>query len=194
MPSFPTARADEFIAVLTRRLSPKTFDHSLSVAHYMVSIAERAGITGEQAATTGLLHDVCKAMSGEALRAAAEKWGIEATDLQREKPKLLHGPVAAEEARREFGVSDPGVYEAIYWHTTGRPGWNPVGLALYVADFAEPLRTMPESAEARALLDREGFGAALRFVTQEKCAYIAHEFTLDPMTEAFGHWVESTVR
>lgn len=191
MPSLPTARADEFTAVLERRLSPRTYDHCLSVAQYMVSIAEQAGITEEQAATTGLLHDLCKAMSGDALRAAAEQWEIEVSGLQSQKPKLLHGPVAAEELRRELGVADPSVYEAIYWHTTGRPGWDPVGLALYVADFAEPLRTMPESAQARTLLRREGFGATLRFVVRTKRAYIDGEFSLDPMTDAFGRWVES---
>ena len=80
---------------------------------------------------------------------AAESYGIAIDDLRRERPILLHGPVAAEESRRELGLGDDEVYDAIYWHTTGRAEWNPVGLALYFADFSEALRLRPEAAAAQ---------------------------------------------
>ena len=89
------------------------------------------------------------------------------------------------------GVADDDVYEAIFWHTTGRPNWNNVGLALYVADFSEPLRKIPEAVEARKRLQERGFAETVRYVTAQKQAYVARKFSLDPVTKAFGRWVES---
>ena len=189
MSALPTARADEYRALLAERLPDKTFRHCVSVSEHMVSFADAAGIDPEQAMTAGLLHDLCKAMQGPDLIRAAERYEIAVTPLHRKSPTLLHGPVAAEECRRDLGIEDTEVYDAIYWHTTGKADWNHVGLALYVADFSEPLRTMPEAAEARALLAHEGFEAALRFVAATKVAYVRERFTLDPDTEAFAKWV-----
>lgn len=187
--TFQTARADEFIALLGERLPDKTLNHSISVAEYMLSFADAAGISDEQATAAGLLHDLCKAMQADELLAKARAYGLELTPLQREKPTLLHGAIAAEECRANLGIEDEDVIDAIRWHTTGRPDWGRVGLALYVADFAEPLRTIPEAAEARTLLNEEGLDAALRFVVNQKLSYVRERFTPDPMSEAFSEWV-----
>ena len=190
MAAFPTPRADEFLSILRERLPDKTFKHVNSVAEFMLSITNQAGITDEQAVNAGLLHDLCKAMQGEALLEAAERYGIPVTPYQREKPGLLHGPVAAEECRRGLGVTDPGVYDAIYYHTTGRAGLSNVGLALYLADFAEPLRSRPEADEARRILDEEGFEAAVRYAVETKLGYVARKFKVDPEAAAFARWIE----
>lgn len=186
---FQTARASEFLALLGERLPKKTLNHCISVAEFMRSFADAAGITEEQATTAGLLHDLCKAMQADELLAGARGYGLELTPLQLEKPTLLHGPLAAEECRAALGIEDEDVIEAIRWHTTGRPDWGRVGLALYVADFAEPLRTMSEAAEARALLREKGFDVAVRFVADRKLAYVRERFTPGPMSEAFAEWL-----
>ena len=182
-------QAAEYLALLRERLSDKTLNHTLSVAEYMAELAPKAGITNEQAVTAGLLHDACKAMKKKELLEAVDAYNLTLTDGQRERPALLHGPVAAEEARRTLGLTDPDVYEAIYWHTTGIPEWAPTGLALYVADFSEPLRTLPEAAEARAIVERDGFIEGLKFVVTTKTAPVREKYTLDPVSEAFANWV-----
>jgi HD superfamily phosphohydrolase YqeK len=155
----------------------------------MSSFADQAGITVEQAVNAGLLHDLCKAMQGPELLEAARRYGIEPSALQRKRPTLLHGAVAAEECRRDLRITDGAVLDAIYWHTTGRPEWSDAGLALYVADFAEPLRLRPEADEARAVLERDGFIPALRYVLRTKLDYVRKHYQPDPMSEAFERWV-----
>jgi len=189
-PLLQTDRAEEFVRLLRKRLRGKTVNHSISAARFMASYATKAGITPDQAVTTGLLHDLCKDMAGDALIAAAEGYGIEVSAIQRLKPKLLHGPVAAEECRRSHLVDDEAVYEAIYWHTTGRPGFGKVGLALYLADFAEPLRKIPEAAEARSMLDAEGFHKALLFASKAKLDHLHTKGVHDPTTGRFQAWLE----
>ncbi len=184
-------RAEEFIALLSERLSNETRRHSLSTAELMTSFAAQAGITHEQAVTTGLLHDLGKGMDEAELLEAAERYGIVPSELQRHVPKLLHGPVAAEECRRRLGIDDDAVYEAIYWHSTGRPGLGNVGLALYVSDFAEPARTFHEAAVARAILCEQGFAKAVRYATEQKLRRLgAKSSFVDPITEAFYAWLK----
>jgi predicted HD superfamily hydrolase involved in NAD metabolism len=72
-------------------------------------------------------------------------------DPERQSPKLLHGPVAAELARRELGIDDEEVLEAVRAHTTGSPGMGPLALVLYVADKIEPARDYPSVGRLRTL-------------------------------------------
>ena len=189
MPEFNIPRAAEYLDLLEDRLPSKTFKHVVSVARHMASFAARAGITEEQAVTAGLLHDLCKPMKGTELTAKANEYGIPLIALYREYPGLLHGPVGAGEAKRLFAIEDD-VYDAIYWHTTGRPKWSRVGCALYLGDFSEPLRTIPAAKEAREVLANEGFGAALRYAVEAKLSYVAKQASVDPLSHQFQQWVE----
>lgn len=191
MPVLEIPRADEYLRLLEERLPEKTLRHTLSVASMMHGLVDKAGIERVPAITAGLLHDYCKAMKPDALLAAAEAYGVPINDAQRRKPNLLHGPVAAEEVKREHGVDDEDVYEAIYWHTTGKPGLGRVGQALYLADFCEPMRTISEAADARRILERDGFDAALLFAARKKVAHVRTKSAVDPNTEAFVEWLES---
>jgi predicted HD superfamily hydrolase involved in NAD metabolism len=183
-----TARAEEYIALLRERLPEKTFKHCLSVAELMESVAPKAGVDRDKAVTAGLLHDSCKALKPEKLLAKAKKYGLEPNATQKKKPNLLHGVVAAEEARRLFGVDDE-VYDAIRWHTTGRPDFGKLGLALYFCDFSEPLRPFPEAAAARGILETEGFAEALCYVAEQRLAEVRMKPYVDPTTEAFHDWL-----
>ena len=106
---------------------------------------------------------------------------------------LLHGPVAAEEVRHDLIITSEDVYEAIAWHTTGKPGMAQLGLALYVADFSEPHRTHISSEMARDILRRDGFQAALRSVARSKLEHVRTKAHMDPMTESFHAWIEERI-
>jgi len=194
MLDYAAPRANEFIDLLNERLPERTFRHVISVANLMAEIAEQAGVDKDQAVTAGLLHDLFKATKGHELLEAADRYGIPIGPIHRDKPMLLHGPVAAEEARHVLGVSEPDIYEAIYWHTTGREKLGPLGRALYFADFSEPLRTMPESAEARQRLASDGFIPALLYVAEKKLHHCRDKYHVDPATEAFNEWLNKEYR
>ncbi len=182
-------RAEEFFALIEDRLKPKTLQHVLGVTELILRVAPALGISLEDTAAAGLLHDLCKPLNREAMIAAAENFGIPINETQRDNPALLHGPVAAETVKRELGVESNAVYEAIYYHTTGKPGLGLVGQALYFADFSEPSRTYAGSNEARALLRTEGFVKALLYAADAKLNVVRSKTTVDPMTQAFNDWL-----
>src|SRR5690606_5450316 len=106
------------------------------------------------------LHDVAKELPQDTLLKLAERFGIIFDDEMAHMPHLWHAPVAAELARREFGVSDPDVLAAVRHHPTGRAGMSPLERIVFLADLIEPGRSFPGVDELRRL-STEDLDAAL---------------------------------
>jgi len=145
---YPAADADVFAR---ERLSAKRYGHTLRVAETAEDLARAHGVDPGRARLAALLHDAARERSSEEFLGLAEDLGLGVRESERESPKLLHGPVAAELARRELGVEDDEVLEAIRAHTVGRPGMGPLSLVLYVADKIEPARDYPSVENLRRL-------------------------------------------
>ncbi len=133
------------------RLSDERYAHTLRVAETAERLAELYGLDPKRARVAALLHDAAREAGKEELLRVAEEEGLSVGDFERERPVLLHGPVAAELAKKVLGVEDAEVREAVRAHTTGEPGMGPLALALYVADKIEPGREGPGAEDLRKL-------------------------------------------
>ena len=71
-------------------------------------------------------------------------------DAEQNTPSLLHAKTGAALARDRFGVPD-AVYEAIRWHTTGKPDMTLLEKIVYLADCMEPTRDYPGVDRLRSL-------------------------------------------
>ncbi len=185
-----SAKAREYLAALEAAVSEKKVRHCVSVAELMLSFAPVIGLDDGSVLAAALLHDIARKDPPDELLMSARQYGIPVSPIEEARPKLLHGPVAAERCKRELGMTDPEVYEAIYRHTTACAGLCRLGQALYFADFAEPLRSYPEAARARDLLEKEGFEAALRYVAREKIGFLRDKDVVSPASEQFLAWLE----
>lgn len=137
------------------RLSEKRYAHVLGVADTAEELARAHGLPTGKTRLAALLHDAARESSPEELLEIAPRYGLEPDGFTRERPMLLHGPVAAEEARRELGIEDPEVLEAVRVHTTGAPEIGPLALAVYVADKIEPGRDYPSVGRLRELARKD---------------------------------------
>jgi len=189
VPAIKSPRYKEFLAIIRERLPAKKASHCVFVAEYLASFAESVGLDHDRAVMAGMLHDLCRCLSKDELLARARGYSLNLDEAYLGNPVLLHGPVAAEECRRELAIEDEDVYEAIFWHSTGRPKWNHLGQALYVADFAEPTRHYPEAAEVRNTLRKHGFEQALLLAAETKAAYGAEKHADNPDAKAFLWWL-----
>jgi predicted HD superfamily hydrolase involved in NAD metabolism len=147
-------------ALARSRLSERRYEHTLRVADTAEDLALAHDLDADRARLAALLHDAAREMGPEEFLYLAVKWHLQMGDPERQSPKLLHGPVAAELARRELGVDDEEVLEAVSAHTTGRPGMGPLALVLYVADKIEPGRDYPSVGRLRRLAGEDLNGAA----------------------------------
>jgi predicted HD superfamily hydrolase involved in NAD metabolism len=133
------------------RLSERRYEHTLRVADTAEDLALAHDLEADKARLAALLHDAAREMGPEVFLKLADRWHLQVGDPERQSPKLLHGPVAAELARRELGIDDGEVLEAVKAHTTGKPGMGPLALVLYVADKIEPARDYPSVGRLRKL-------------------------------------------
>jgi predicted HD superfamily hydrolase involved in NAD metabolism len=138
------------------------------------------------------LHDVGREMEPEEFLRLAEEWDLTVGEPERQSPKLLHAPVAAELARRELGVEDEEVLAAIRAHTVGRAGMGPLALALYVADKIEPARSYP-SVERLRRLAREDLREAAAEVLRRAIAHNERrDRPIHPSSREMLEWLEET--
>lgn len=142
------------------RLSDKRHGHTLRVAEAAEHLADAHGLDRKKIRLAALLHDSSREVGPEELLQLALERGVPVGPYERESPKLLHGPVAAELAREHLGVESEGVLEAVRTHTTGAPGMDPVALAVFLADKIEPARDYPGIEELRTLAEGDLKGAA----------------------------------
>ena len=134
-----------------KRLSDKRYFHTLRVAETAERLAEIHDLDPKKARLAGLLHDAAREVGKEELLRVAEEDDLAVGDFEHERPMLLHGPVAAELARRELGVKDGEILDAVRAHTTGEPGMGALALTLFVADKVEPGREGPNVEDLREL-------------------------------------------
>lgn len=143
------------------RLSPKRYGHTLRVARTAEGLARTHGLDPARTRLAALLHDVARETPAQEFLDLADTWHLPVGRPERENPKLLHGPIAAEFARRELGVEDEEILAAVREHTTGRPNMTPLSLVLFVADKIEPARDYPSVERLRKLAGENVRAAAL---------------------------------
>ena len=136
---------------LSTKLSVERLQHVLSVQEVAVDLAHAHKADVWHANLAALLHDSAKWMSTERLYREVERYGIRLDPIEKSNPALLHSLVGAELAMEKFKVTEFAVLEAIRSHTTGNPSMSLIAQVLYVADFAEPMRTYEEAHVVRKL-------------------------------------------
>jgi predicted HD superfamily hydrolase involved in NAD metabolism len=174
------------------RLSEKRYGHTVRVADTAESLARRHGLDPDRTRLAALLHDAARETGPEEFLRLAEEWDLPVGEPERESPKLLHGPVAAELARRELGVEDEEVLAAIRVHTVGRAGMGPLALALYVADKIEPARDHPSVGRIRALARVDLHEAAAESLRRAIAHNEERGRPIHPASREMLEWLEQT--
>jgi predicted HD superfamily hydrolase involved in NAD metabolism len=181
-------RADAFVR---SRLSKVRYEHTLRVADIAEDLALAHDLDADRARLAALLHDAAREMGPEEFLNLADKWHLQVGDPERLSPKLLHGPVAADLAKRELGIDDEEILEAVRAHTTGRSGMGPLALVLYVADKIEPARDYPSVGRLRTLARLDLKGAAEESLRRAIAHNEQRRKTTHPASLAMLDWLEA---
>ena len=174
------------------RLSEKRYGHTVRVADTAEDLARIHGLDPGRTRLAALLHDAAREMEPEEFLRLAEAWDLHVGEPERESPKLLHAPVAAELARQELGVEDEEVLGAIRAHTVGEPGMGPLALALYVADKIEPARDYPSVGRIRDLAQRDLSEAAAEALRRVVAHNERRDRPIHPSSRAMLEWLEES--
>lgn len=173
---------DDIKTKLKSSLTGHRYQHSLGVADVAVELARRYGGDENKAYGAGLLHDCAKGLGNDQLLQTALAFGIVRDDTERVCPDLLHGPVGAMLAWKEYGVDDPEILTAIALHTLGAEGMGLLAKIIYVADYIEPNRRFPGVDDLRVLAQQNLDQAVFRAM-DHTIAYVLHQgLPLHPQT------------
>ncbi len=138
--------------LLKRKQNTKRYRHTLGVQYTSMALAMVYGEDLERASLAGLLHDCAKHMSEDKLYEKAKKYDLPISKVEKKNPFLLHGKVGAALAEKKYGITDQGILNAIWYHTTGRPEMTLLEKIVFVADYIEPGRkNAPNLPELRKL-------------------------------------------
>ena len=156
---------DQLRPVALSLLDQRRVPHVLGTEETAAKLARRWGADEEDARRAALLHDCTKRLNRKEHLALCRQYGIPVGEQERRLGgKMLHAMTGAALARDLFGVSDE-IYEAIRWHTTGKPGMTLLEKIIYMADYIEPTRDFGALRELRPLAYEDLDRAMLRGLT-----------------------------
>ncbi len=162
---------DDILLNLKKELTPKRFDHSVNVANLAKELAELYGVCPVKAYTAGLVHDCAKCMDEGELLECIQKYKIHLEHEDRVSPQLWHSYVGAYLAKEIYGIEDEDILNAIYYHTTGKPGMTKLEAIIYLADAIEPLRSY-EGVEELRNLARQSLWDAVFCYTEKSIDFV----------------------
>lgn len=139
-------------------LSRKRLIHSWDVLFTAVEMALRFHVDPDRCAIASLIHDCAKELSFDEACSVLPN----CVESSYYRPALIHGPAGAELARRSFGITDPQIREAIYYHTTLRAGAGLTEKIVFLADKIEPGRDYADLAPIRKM-SRKNLDAAVLY-------------------------------
>lgn len=165
---------DELIVVVSSGMPAKRWRHTEGVMETSVLLCERFGADPQKGDLAALLHDLAKYWPIEEQIALIQDNNLNLELLQYDK-QLLHAEVAAFVSRREYGIEDPEVLDAIRYHTSGRIGMTLLDKIVCLADYIEPGRDFPGVDKIRELAQHNldealiaGFDSTISFLIEKR--------------------------
>lgn len=131
---------DQMRDKLKLALTEKRYNHSIGVMQTAVALARHYGANIEKTAVAALLHDCAKNYSKSEMLELCERFGVKLDPITSQSTGLIHGFLGAVIADKYYGVNDSEIYDAIYYHTVGKPDMSLMTKIIYIADGIEPNR------------------------------------------------------
>jgi predicted HD superfamily hydrolase involved in NAD metabolism len=139
---------EKALALVKEQITERRYIHTLGVVESAIELAERYGADVKKAELAAIFHDYAKFRPKEEMEQIiiAENMDPELLEYNME---LWHAPVGAYLVKKEAGITDTEILDAIAHHTSGRVGMSLLDKVVYLADYIEPGRSFPGVDEVR---------------------------------------------
>ena len=146
----------ELEAKVRGMIKEKRFVHSLGVVEVSRMLAERFGLSSDDAAYIGIYHDAYRYQADGTAPAYCRAHGVEVFPEEEKEPMLLHGALAAIHFTQDAEGDVPEYFQAaVRHHTLGHKEMGRYGAILYIADYMEPGRKHLDDDDRRRILSGE---------------------------------------
>lgn len=135
-------------------LSEKRFMHSIGCAHCAVELAQKFKLDDKKAYVAGLLHDCAKCFEMDVMLKIAKEMNLDEDEAN--NFKIVHAPVSAYVAQKEYSVTDEEILSSIRWHTLGHVNMSDFEKIIFLADKIESnTRNLEYRKKILKILDEE---------------------------------------
>lgn len=175
---------------LKKDLSSARVEHTLRVAKTAYTLALAHECNEEYAVTAAMLHDCAKNYKDSKLIKLAKKYKIPMSEAEKDNTDLLHSKVGAYVARDHYKANDSDVFNAIAYHTTGRPSMSELEKILYISDYIEPGRKHKGRLDLIREIAPKDLDLAVLYILEDTLEYLGQKSkTKDPKTkEAYRYY------
>ncbi|MFC0270079.1 bis(5'-nucleosyl)-tetraphosphatase (symmetrical) YqeK [Metabacillus herbersteinensis] len=142
------------LEVVKRQLTDHRYTHTLGVMETAIILAEKYGEDVKKVEQAAIFHDYAKFRNKDEMKKIILEQKMPQILLQYNS-ELWHAPVGAYLVKKEVGIEDADVLNAIKYHTSGRVNMSLLEKIIYVADYIEPGRHFPGVEEVRELARQE---------------------------------------
>ena len=160
---------------LKRNLDEQRFLHSLGVMETSDKLAKLYGACRKKTQIASLLHDCARGMDMERQLNMIEYFGILLDDVEKRERVLIHGPLGAIIAEKDYGIIDDEIKNAIKIHSTGDAHMGLLAKIIFISDIIESGRSFPgvEDLRIKALKDLDGaiidaFDMTIKYVLSKR--------------------------
>jgi len=182
---------EELMAKVSEKMSEKRFNHVLRVEKKALELAKKYQVDLEKASIAALTHDYAKERPDDEMISIIHTEGFSEDLLEYGNP-IWHGVLGAYLVKKELGISDKEILDAITIHTTGAKDMSELAKVIYVADYIEDGRDFPGVVEARVVADNN-LDEAVAFETYHTLTHLLQQKKkIYPKTlETYNYWVVS---
>ena len=143
--------------------------HTEGVRETAIRLAKLYGEDPDKAELAAVCHDMMRIREIDRLNELIDAYGI--APRYKGNPALAHSKLAAAVMRKDFGIDDPDLLNAVCYHTTGRAGMSRLEMIIYLADAIEPSRDYPGVEEIRRLAEND-LEEATRAMLEHSVTYV----------------------
>lgn len=162
----------ELEAKVRGMIKEKRFIHSEGVVSVSRMLAERFGLSADDAAYIGIYHDAYRYSCDRATPGFCRAHGIEVFPEEEKDPMLLHGALSAIHFPSDAEGDVPEHFlRAVRHHTLGHREMGVYGAVLYIADYIEPGRTHLDCDDRRKILSGERLEDMILTIMEMQGAY-----------------------
>lgn len=159
---------------LQSALSVERYIHTLGVAEEAKKLAAIYGDEElvKKAEYAGLLHDCAKDYPKDMKLRFCKEYHVPIDDIMKKQVDLTHPFLGAEVAKREYGVKDDEILEAIKWHTTGKKDMSVLEKIIFIADYIEPNRESFDGLDKARELAYKDLDEAMAYILESTIEYV----------------------
>ncbi len=164
----------DMLNFVAARLSKDRFEHSLRVEDLAKKLAKIWQVDETKTSQAAILHDIGRSKSlAESVQMLVD-FGTPPDEIMQAQPVLLHAFSGSLIAKKELGIEDEEILEAIAYHTVAKAGMSPLAEIIFLADITESERSWC-GVDILRELQKEDIKKAMFFALEETIKWLKEQ-------------------